>query len=177
MRPSRGLITVRNGILSAIGAAVLAIGAAGCFGGSGTARPTPPPQPKTRVVVRASIGLPARSRAAITAACPALARCRPQLLPDTGPRRWVLVATRTLTCDPDRGGYAHPAVACQALRDLARLEAHPPAFQCGCIVDVDPPSLIVGRLDAKPVWLELGACALCGLPAQAGRDARVLFPT
>jgi hypothetical protein len=88
----------------------------------------------------------------------------------------VLVATRILTCDPDRGGYPHPVAACQALRDLARLEAHPTGVACGCIVEVEPPSLIVGRLDGKPISLELGSCALCGLPAHAGRDASVLFP-
>ena len=170
------LITVRNRILIAVGAAVPAMIAAGCFGGSGTARPAPPAHPKTRVVVRASVDRPARSRAAITAACPALARCRAQRVPGTGPRRWALVATRILTCGPDRGGYAHPAAACRALRDLARLEAHPTGVACGCVVEVEPPSLIAGRLDGKPISLELGACALCGLPAHAGRDASVLFP-
>ena len=86
----------------------------------------------------------------------------------------MLVATRILTCGPDRGGYAHPEAACQALRDLARLEAHPPAYECGCIAPVEPPSLIVGRLDGRSISLELGSCALCGLPAHAGRDISLL---
>jgi hypothetical protein len=156
-----------------IGVAMLTVIASGCLGGSGTTRP---PRPQTRVVIQTPVGLPARSLAAITARCPALARCRSQRVPNTRPRRWVLVAARTLTCDPDRGGYAHPGAACQALRDLARLEAHPTGVACGCIVEVEPPSLIVGRLDGKPISLALGACALCGLPAHAGRDASVLFP-
>jgi len=164
---------VRPGILIAIGAAAVAAVETGCLGGSGTAGSA---RPHTRVVIHAPVGPPARRPAAITARCPALARCRAQRVPDVQPRQWVLVATRTLTCDPDAGDYPHPAAACRALRDLARAEAHPTGVACGCIVEVEPPSSIVGRLDGTPIELSLGACTLCGLPAHAGADARVLFP-
>jgi hypothetical protein len=165
-----------RGIVSAIGVAVLAVCAAGCFGGSGTARPSRPARPQTRVVVEASVGLPARRPAAVTARCPALARCRPQRVPGVRPRQWVLVATRALTCDPTAGDYPYPGAACRALRDLARLEAHPTGVACGCIMPISRPSVIVGRLDGKRFSLTLGACALCGLPAHAGADASILFP-
>jgi len=164
---------VRPGILIAIGAAAVAAAATGCLGGSGTAGPA---RPHTRVVIHAPIGPAARRPAEITAPCPALARCRARTVHGVEPRRWVLVATRRLTCDPDRGDYPHPAAACRALRDLARLEAHPTGVACGCIVEVEPPSSIVGRLDGTPIELSLGACALCGLPAHARADTRVLFP-
>jgi len=159
-------------MVCAMGVAVLAASAAGCFGGSGTARPA---RPQTRVVIRASIGPPVRRPAAIAARCPALARCRAQRVPGVRPREWALVAVRTLTCDPDRGGYPRPAAACRALRDLVRLEAHPTDVACGCIGEVAPPSTILGRLDGKPISLTLGACAFCGLPPHAGADGRVLL--
>jgi hypothetical protein len=164
-------------MVGAIGAAGLAVIAAGCFGGSGTAQPDGPARPQTRAVTQASVGRPAHRPAAIAARCPALARCRPQRVPGVSPREWVLVATRVLTCDPDTGSYPHPEAACRALRDLVRLEGHPTAVTCGCIVDGRRPSVIAGRLDGNPISLTLGPCALCGLPAHAGADARVLLPS
>ena len=159
-----------------IGLAGLAVVATACFGGSGSARPRRPSPPTTRVVIHQSVGLPARSPAAISARCPALARCRPQRVPGVRPREWALVAVRTLTCDPDRGGYRRPEAACRALRDLVRLEAHPTGVACGCVVESVPPSSIAGRLDGKPVSLTLGECDYCGLPSHAAADGRVLLP-
>jgi hypothetical protein len=86
------------------------------------------------------------------------------------------MATRTLSCDPDSGGYAQPAAACRALRDLVRLEGHPTKAACGCIAPVTPRSSIVGRVDGRPVWFTIDGCSLCGLPAHAGADAAVLLP-
>jgi hypothetical protein len=162
-------------MVCATGVAVLAVVAAACFGGSGTAGPTRPARADTRVVIRTSIGPPARRPAAIAARCPALARCRTRRVRGVRPREWALVAVRTLTCDPDRGGYRRPAAACRALRDLVRLEAHPTNVTCGCIVQAAPRSSIVGRVDGRPISLTLGACAFCGLPAHAGADGRVLL--
>jgi hypothetical protein len=158
-----------------IGLAGLAVVAAACFGGSGSARSSRPAPPRTRVVIHQSVGLPVRSPAAITARCPALARCRPQRVPGVRPREWALVAVRTLTCDPDRGGYWRPAAVCRALRDLVRLEAHPPKIACSCPIMLVPPPTIIGRVDGKRVSFTLG-CSLCGLPGQAGADAGVLVP-
>ena len=163
-------------VVGVIGVAGLAALAAACFGGSGSARSSRPAPPSTRVVIHESVGLPVRRPRAITARCPALARCRSQRVPGVRPREWVLVAVRTLTCDPDRGGYRRPAAACRALRDLVRLEAHPTGVACGCVVEIAPPSSIVGRLGGKPVSLALGECAYCGLPSHAAADGRVLLP-
>ncbi len=91
------------------------------------------------------------------------------------PREWALVAVRTLTCDPDRGGYQHPAAACRALRNLARLEAHPTGIACACAFMLVPPPLIVGRVDGRDVSFTVDGCSLCGLPRHAGADARVLL--
>jgi hypothetical protein len=162
--------------MGVIGLAGLAVVAAACFGGSGSARSSRPAPPRTRVVIHQSVGLPVRSPAAITASCPALARCRPQRAPGVHPEERSLMATRTLTCGPDRGGYVRPAAACRALRDLVRLEAHPTKVACGCIVPVTPPSSIVGRVDGKEVSFTIDGCSLCGLPGQAGADAGVLVP-
>jgi hypothetical protein len=165
-------------MVGAMGGIVLAVSAAGCFGESGTAQPTGPTRParpQTRVVIRASIGLPARRPDAITARCPALARCRPQRIPNMRPREWVLEAVRTLTCDPDRGGYRRPAAACRALGDLTRLEARPTGVACSCPLMLVPPPFIVGRVDGKHVSFTIDGCSLCGLPAHAGADARVLL--
>jgi len=166
-------------MLGAIGVVVLAVSATACFGGPGTAgssRLSRAAAPETRVVIRAPVGRPARRPAAIAAHCPALARCRPQRAPGVHPEEWSLMATRTLTCGPDRGGYVRPAAACRALRDLVRLEAHPTKVACGCIVPVTPPSSIVGRVDGKEVSFTIDGCSLCGLPGQAGADAGVLVP-
>jgi hypothetical protein len=165
-------------MIGAMGVLVLAAFAAGCLGGSGTARSTRsarPARPQTRVVIHASIGLPARRPAAVTARCPALARCRTQRVTNMRPREWALEAVRTLTCDPDRGGYRRPAAACRALRDLTRLEARPTGIACACPIVLVPPSYIVGRVDGKDVSFTIDGCSLCGLPAPAGADARVLL--
>jgi hypothetical protein len=159
-------------IIGALGVAALAVLAAGCFGGSGTARPA---RPDTRVVIQTPVGGPARRIAELDARCPAQARCRPERVPGSRPRQWALRATRTLICDPDRGDYRRPAIACRALRDLARLEAHPTGIACGCPVMPVPPPTIVGRVDGKHVAFTLG-CGLCGLPARASADAGVLIP-
>jgi hypothetical protein len=47
-------------------------------------------------------------------------------------RRCEVIATRRLACNPDPGGYARPGIACEALRDLTRLEACRPHRACMC---------------------------------------------
>jgi hypothetical protein len=163
-------------VVGTIAAAGLALLAAACFGGSGTARSSPPASAQTRVVIRESIGLPVRRPTQITARCPALARCRPQRTPGVRPREWALVAARTLACDPDRGGFRRPAAACRALRDLTRLEAHPTGIACSCPIMLVPPPVIVGRVDGKKVSFAIDGCSLCGLPRHAAADASVLLP-
>ena len=166
-------------MVGAIGVVVLAVSAVACFGGSGTAGSGPAARPapaRTGVVIHASIGPPARRPAAITARCPVLARCRVQRVPGMRPREWGLVAVRTLSCDPDRGGYRRPAAACRALRDLVRLEAHRPKIACSCPIMLVPPPFVVGRVDGKEVSFTIDGCSLCGLPAHAGADAGVLLP-
>jgi hypothetical protein len=109
--------------------------------------------------------------------CPARARCRHQRVPGERPARWVILTTRTLTCDPDSGDYRHPAVACRALHDLVRQEAVPPQTACGCVPGFAVPTVIAGRVDGNRFSLTLGACGLCGLAPRAGRDMQILTPT
>ena len=165
--------------LGALSAAVLATLAAGCFGvagpaGSSTHAASPPPAPPaTRVVVRTTVGRPARTREAVTARCPALARCR--LVRDRASRMWALEASRTLTCNPARGGYRRAAAACRALLDLATREAHRGPQFCMCPIQVVPTPTAVGWVDRRRVRFDLGPCAMCGMPRQAQADARILL--
>ena len=175
-------------IATALAAASLLVPAAGCFGvaapggsGAGGSAPQVPPgtaPPGTHVVVRYTVtraglgaGPPARR-----ARCPALARCRRVPMPGSRGRRWELIARRTLTCRPDRGGYRDPAAACRALRDLARLEAHDHARFCMCPFELSPAPTAVGRVDRRRIRFELGGCAACGLGGHALADMRVLMP-
>jgi hypothetical protein len=82
---------------------------------------------------------------------------------------------RTLTCDPDRGGYRDPAAACRALRDLAWLARHPRGVTCACRTVSIPNRTIAGRIDGARVRLALGACSPCALGGRSGADMRVLF--
>jgi hypothetical protein len=175
-------------ILCTLGLAGLAALAAGCLGsgsaapntstGPGVAPPTPAPAPPaTRVVVRYALsGRRVSTPAMLGGDCPTRARCHAVRLPGSRPQRWELVASRTLTCDPDSGGYARPAAACRALRDLARLEARKPHGVCMCVLELAPIPTAVGHIDRRHVSFDLDACSACGLGGHAGRDMRILTP-
>jgi hypothetical protein len=171
--------------LGMLGPAGLAVIAAGCLA---TAAPSPSTHrtgtrpllanapPGTQVVVRyAATESARRGLPMLNDRCPAPARCRAVRIQGARPRRWALVASRTLTCDPDRGGYADPAAACGALRDLARIEAHRGPNVCMCPVEIGPRPTVIGHIDGRRIRFMLDACSLCGLGAHAGADARVLL--
>jgi len=171
MRADRRLITVRNGTLIAIGAAAAALVAAGCgAGAAGSASQTH--GPATHVTVVYSIGRPAHRRSQVDAHCPAYARCRPARALGF----WVLRVTRRLSCDPAAGGYAHPAIACAALREYARLEHRGHASVCACPMQLGIQGRARGLIAGRTVRLDLTICAACGLGPRAGHDLQVLTP-
>ncbi len=164
-------------IAATLGLVGLTVLASSCLGSAApagsTGRDTGGPSPLatapsgTRVVVRYVVS---------QRPCPAPARCRAVRIRGDRPRRWMLVASRTLTCSPDGGDYLHPAAACRALRDLIRLEARGPAIACACPLELSPPPVAVGWVDRRRVRIALGGCAACGLGRSASADMRVLMP-
>jgi hypothetical protein len=93
----------------------------------------------------------------------------------------MLVAHRRLTCDPDRGQYAHPAAACAALDDLIRRVKSPPKVVCYCPFESSDPreqAAARGWFRRAPGLqrLALDGCSLCGQGPAVVHDARVLMP-
>ena len=160
---------MRHGTLIAIGAAAVAMVAAGCgAGAAGSASQTH--GPATHVTVVYSVGGPVHRRSQIDARCPAFARCRAARAQGS----WVLRVTRRLTCGPAAGGYANPAVACAALRQFVRLVHHRHVNVCACPMEFGIPGRARGVLDGHPVRLDLTPCAACGLGRHATADVRLL---
>jgi len=160
---------MRHGALLATGMAVAAL-VAGCAGGGGPA--SHDHRPATHVTVVYSVGRPVAHRAQVTAHCPAAARCRPVRALGS----WVLRVMRRLTCEPPGGGYAHPAVACAALRQYARLQHRRRGSVCACPAQFGIPGQARGLLDGHPVRLDLTVCAACGLGRHASADLEILIP-
>jgi len=159
-------------VFGALGLAGLAAVAAGCFG---TAAPAAPAA--ISVVVRYAIeGRTVSAPAMLRGDCPAQARCRAMRIPGSRPRRWELIATRRLACNPDHGGYARPAIACEALRDLARLEARRPHRACMCPLELAPIPTAVGRIERRHVSFHLDPCSVCSLGGRSAADIRILIP-
>jgi hypothetical protein len=167
-----------RGPAAALGAASLAVLAAGCIGSAATTGTTTPTaggaHTQTRVVVRFPVGRPARRRAELRARCPRGARCR--VVHVRPSQVWTLVAARTLTCDPDGGGYQDPRAACAALRHLARIELHPGGSACACPVELVPGPRLAGHLGRHRIVFDLGPCAACSLGRHAAADMNVLVP-
>jgi len=171
MASTRRLITMRHGVLLAIGAVAVVAVAAGC--NSGAAGPASQTHgPATTVTVVYSVGRPVHRRSQVDARCPAFAHC--------GPSRalglWVLRVTRRLTCNPPADGYARPAVACAALRRYSRLQHRGHASVCRCPAQFGIPGRASGILDGHPVHLDLSTCAVCGLGRHASADLEILTP-
>lgn len=162
---------MRTGTLIGIGAAAVAMVAAGC--GAGAAGPASHTHgPATHVTVVYSVGRPVHRRSQVEARCPVPARCRPARAMGF----WVLRVTRRPSCDPAAGGYAHPAVACAALREYARLERRGHASVCACPMQLGIQGRARGMIAGRPVRLDLTICAACGLGARDGHDLQVLTP-
>jgi hypothetical protein len=160
---------MRNRTLPAVGAAAVALMAAGC--GAGAAGPASQTHgPATHVTVVYSVGRPVHRRSQVDARCPAYARCEPARALGS----WVLRVTRRLTCNPAAGGYAHPADACAALRQFARLEHNRGANVCACPAMFGIPGRAYGLLAGHPVRLDLTPCAACGLGRHASADVQLL---
>lgn len=160
---------MRNRTLLAVGVAAVALVAAGCgAGAAGSASQTH--GPATHVTVVYSIGRPFHRRSQVDARCPAFARCRPARALGS----WVLLVTRRLTCNPAAGGYAHPADACAALVQYARLEHNRGANVCACPMMFGIPGRATGVVAGRPVRLDLTPCAACGLGRYAAADVQLL---
>ncbi len=164
---------------------LLVVASAGCFGSGKTEGTAPssskPKRASTDVVVIYQLGALRSRRSAVGSACPEGALC--QTIPVTqgtskGPqRRWLRRVEQHLTCSPDSGTYRDPGAACQALFDLLDKTRHIVTV-CGCPAVADgtlQPRAKVRIRDRQRI-VPLDFCSLCGLPAGASQDVKVLMP-
>jgi hypothetical protein len=130
----------------------------------------------TQVTVTYSVGKPERSARAVTAACPAKARCRVESIPHVSPHLWMLVVRRSLRCGPAGGAYPNPVAACRALADLNRLRQHTAGGVCSCPAVFGVKARAHGRVNGHPATIPLDFCTYCGLGGHAVGDLHVLTP-
>jgi hypothetical protein len=87
----------------------------------------------------------------------------------------MLEVTRRLSCNPPGGQYAHPGLACRALRDMKRRLSHNHSA-CACALMIGVPAKAVGTIDGHEVEVPLDSCTACGLGQQAQSDLHILVP-
>ncbi len=159
----------------------ISIAAGACFGGRGEAvsvstgsRTIQRSVHRPGVRITSWIGFQ-RSRSALAADCPRLARCTAVPVHGDHPRVWTLQVVRTLFCSPPRGAYARPAAAGAALRAWVRLIRHDTGSACAC--PLYTPGHARGVLDGRRIDVEIDYCAACILGRGAGRLVGILMPS
>jgi hypothetical protein len=169
---------------------LLAVIAAGCFGGGhashGAHENSPPVQIAfTSLSISYPVGRIVTHRPHLVS-CPTGATCRDVHLPRVcgdeaaycQTRPWARVAVRRLICSPVGGDYTDPKAACLALDDLERRVKTGPPIICSCPPEPDgyQRAKATGRYHGHRIKLALDFCSLCSFGTGAAHDAAVLMP-
>jgi Subtilisin inhibitor-like len=159
---------------AAVAVTAVAVLAAACSGSWPASQHPRSAAPDLRITYW--VGIPARSAAAVSTPCPALARCRIARIARGAPARYALHVRRDLSCAPASGLYRDPAAACRALAQYVRITTHPRrGIACLCVFTPVPDGRAEGVLHGRRVSIGIGTCAVCG--SRAGiRDVAVLTP-